>query len=70
MCLSLWGLASEGFDTGQAAEVARKVGETVAPFLPHPWDIIIQGILTLLSGIFALFSRKHAKESMDRNRGS
>ena len=66
MCLSLWGLASEGFDTGQAAEVARKVGETVAPFLPPPWDIIVQGILTLLSGIFALISKKHAKQTVDR----
>lgn len=68
--MSIWGLASEGFDVGQASEVAKKVGETVAPFLPHPWDVIVQGILTILSGIFALLSRKHAKKSMDRNRGS
>jgi len=66
MCLSIWGWASTTSDIGQASEIARKVGETVAPFLPHPWDIIVQGLLTLLSGIFALISRKHAKQTVDR----
>ena len=60
---TLWGASAVGISPQDVSDTAREVGRYVAPWLPPPWDVIVQAALTLLAGVFSLFSRKHARSA-------
>jgi len=64
--LSVLGYAETQGTLQQASDITQQVGHTVAPLLPPPWNVIVQGLLTLLSGIFALFAKKNADKASKR----